>query len=53
MAHTNNPLRDLQIVETEKFRRIQELFHHLKDMNKETNEISKDLYDLIEQLIHP
>ena len=53
MAHTNNPLRDLQIVETEKFRVFQNRLMHFIDHNQRTNEISEYLSESIERLTNP
>ena len=53
MAHTNSPLRNLQIVETEKFRDFQELLNEFIKQNKKTNEISKYLSESIERLDNP
>jgi hypothetical protein len=53
MAHSNEPLRDLQIVDKEKLRRVQNLLLHLNDVWRQTHELSEDLAQSIERLINP
>lgn len=53
MAHSNMPLRDLQIVNKSEFERIQSNLAHMENINHALNQISKGLSESIQCLINP
>jgi len=53
MAHSNMPLRELQIVNKSEFERIQSNLAHMEDINHAFNQISKELGESIQCLINP
>ena len=53
MAHSNMPLRDLQIVDKSEFERIKSNLVHMENINNTINEISKELSESIQYLINP
>jgi hypothetical protein len=53
MAHSNMPLRDLQIVNKSEFESIQSNLEHMKYISSEVNHVSKELSDSIQCLINP
>jgi hypothetical protein len=53
MAHSNMPLRDLQIVNKSEFERIQSNLAHMENINNTLNQISKELSESIQSLINP
>jgi len=53
MAHSNMPLRDLQIVNKSEFERIQRNLAHMENINHALNQISKELSESIQCLINP
>ena len=53
MAHTNSPLRNLQIVDKEEFRLVMQGLSHLERMGQDARELSEYLSPKIERLINP
>ena len=53
MAHSNEPLRKLQIVDKAEYQRVLQQLSYLITMGHEVNELSKDLSQSIERLINP
>jgi hypothetical protein len=53
MAHSNESLRRLQIVDKDEYRRVMEGLLHLTRMSKDAHVLSKSLSESIDRLIHP
>jgi hypothetical protein len=53
MAHSNEPLRRLQIVDKDEYRRVGEGLLRLSRIGEEANELSESLSQSIERLINP
>ena len=53
MAHSNMPLRNLQIVDKVEFNRIKNSLEHMKYISDDINQISKELSESIQCLINP
>ena len=53
MAHSNMPLRNLQIVDKVEFNRIKDNLEHMKHISNDINQISKELSESIQCLINP
>lgn len=53
MAHSNMPLRDLQIVNKGELERVKSNIAHMENINITTNQISKELSESIQCLINP
>ena len=53
MAHSNEPLRKLQIVDKAEYQRVLQHLSQLTSMGHEVHELSKDLSQSIERLINP
>lgn len=53
MAHSNEPLRHLQIVDKDEHHRVIQGLLHLTRMGHDVHELSKDLSQSIDRLINP